>query len=93
MFGTTRTPLSGSNSRHETESDSLSEVMYIECKRRKRMAIWTLFQDTENKAKSEGKIPLVALKETGRRGYLFVIRPEDLEKIALVYEGGEMNVK
>lgn len=81
FFGTKRVPLSGSNSGHGTNSDSLHPKLYIECKVRGKISLWSLFTDTENKAKVEGKIPVVAIKQKGERGYLLVIRPDDLEKI------------
>lgn len=80
-FGTRRVPLSGSNSGHGTNSDSLHPKLYIECKVRSKIALWQLFVDTENKAKVEGKIPIVAVKQKGEKGYLLVLRPNDLEKI------------
>lgn len=82
FFGTRRVPLSGSNSGHGTNSDSLHPKLYIECKVRGKIALWQLFTDTEQKAKVEGKVPLVAIKQKGERGYLLVMRPEDLQKIA-----------
>lgn len=81
-FGTRRVPLSGSNSGHGTNSDSLHPKLYIECKVRSKIALWQLFVDTENKAKVEGKIPVVAIKQKGEKGYLLVMRPEDLKKIS-----------
>ena len=80
-FGTKRVPLSGSNSGHGTNSDSLHPKLYIECKVRGKIALWQLFIDTEKKAKVEGKYPVVAIKQKGEKGYLLVMRPEDLEKI------------
>lgn len=85
-FGTKRVPLSGSNSGHNTNSDSLHPKLYIECKVRGKVSIWKLFIDTENKAKVEKKIPVVAVKQKGERGYLLVLRPEDLQKIAEIRE-------
>lgn len=82
FFGTKRVPLSGSNSGHGTNSDSLHPKLYIECKLRNRISLWQLFTDTEKKAKVENKIPVVAIKQKGEKGYLLVVRPEDLEKIA-----------
>ena len=81
-FGTKRVPLSGSNSGHSTNSDSLHPKLYIECKVRGKISLWQLFTDTEKKAKVEGKFPVVAIKQKGEKGYLLVMRPEDLEKIA-----------
>ena len=84
LFGAKRTPLSGSNSGHETESDSLHPRVFIECKRRARMWVWGLFQEVLAKALKEKKIPLLALKEKGGRSFLFVLRVEDMA--ALVKE-------
>lgn len=81
FFGTKRVPLSGSNSGHGTNSDSLHPRLYIECKVRGRIALWQLFTDTEKKAKVEGKIPIVAIKQKGEKGYLLVLRPENLGKV------------
>ena len=41
-FGTRRVPLSGSNSGHGTNSDSLHPKLYIECKVRSKIALWQL---------------------------------------------------
>lgn len=85
FFGTKRVPLSGSNSGHNTNSDSMHDELYIECKVREKFAIWSLFDDTEKKAKNENKIPIVALKQKGEKGFLLVLRPESLEKIAEIH--------
>lgn len=86
FFGTKRVPLSGSNSGHGTNSDSLHPKLYIECKVRAKMSLHSLFVDTEEKAKVEDKIPIVAIKQKGEKGYLLVIRPEDLKKISKIKE-------
>lgn len=82
LFKTVRVPLSGSNSGHNTSSDSLHDKLYIECKYRAKMAVRNLFDDTEAKANKEGKTPVVALRVKGRQGVLLVARPEHLEEIA-----------
>lgn len=89
-FGTKRVPLSGSNSGHGTNSDSLHPKLYIECKVRGKISLWQLFTDTEQKAKVEKKTPVVAIKQKGERGYLLVMRPEDLEKIAKIQSESSM---
>lgn len=86
FFGTRRVPLSGSNSGHGTNSDSLHEKLYIECKLRGKISLWALFEDTERKAKQENKIPIVAIKQKGSRGYLLVMRPLDVKKIAEIQQ-------
>ena len=82
LFGTKRVPLSGSNSGHNTMSDSLHPDLYIECKVRAKVWLHTLYNDTEKKAKFEEKIPVVAIRQKGQKGYLLVMKPEYLQKIA-----------
>ena len=90
FFGTKRVPLSGSNSRHGTNSDSLHPKVYIECKVREKFSIWSLFVDTEKKAKVEKKVPVVALKQKGEQGYLLLLRPEDLEKLTKYHKDAKV---
>ena len=82
LFGTKRVPLSGSNSGHNTHSDSMHPDIYIECKLRESFSIWRLFDDTSKKA---GKIPLVAIKEKNKQGCLFIISPDNLKELAELY--------
>ena len=79
-FGAKRTPLSGSNG-GVTASDSLHPVLFIEAKLRAKHAAWELWQDTANKAKKENKVPVVALKQKGGRGELYVIHGDHLEEV------------
>lgn len=81
FFGCLRNPLSGSNSRH-SESDTLHETLYIECKQKARIANITLWDDTKIGATKEGKIPVVALSVKGRRGFWILCHSEDLTAIA-----------
>ena len=80
FFGTKRTPLSGSASRH-TKSDTLHPELFIECKHRKKMAIWSLYEKTKKMAEEEGKIPVLTLKEKGKKGFLICVHQQDWEKI------------
>lgn len=84
FFATKRVPLSGMNSGHNTNSDTLHENLYVECKLRNKMSIFALFKDTKSKADNEGKVPVVAVKEKGspKNDYLLIIRAEDLQKVA-----------
>ena len=84
FFGTRRVPLSGSNSGHGTNSDSMHPKVYIECKVREKFSLWSLFKDTETKAKIEKKVPVVAIKQKGETGYLLILRPDDLEKLVQI---------
>ena len=58
MFGARRNPLSGSNSAHSM-SDTLHEEFYIEIKDGKQSLPTKLWIDTVQKAKQEGKIPMI----------------------------------
>lgn len=78
IFGTTRTPLSGRNSRHGTASDSLHEKLFIEVKHRAYHAPVTLYMETSELAKKESKTPVVVLAEK-RRHTLFAVCPLDPE--------------
>lgn len=87
FFGTKRVPLSGSNSGHNTSSDSLHPLIYIEAKYRNNdFAILNLFRDTEEKAILEKKIPLLVLKQKDFEGHVFVMRPEDLSLLSELKE-------
>lgn len=80
FFGAKRNPLSGINSGH-TGSDTRHGELYIECKLRKRFAFWSWFKEVEQSAEEEGKIPIMAFKEKGKKGWLLLVRPEHLKEI------------
>jgi len=50
--------------------------------KRKMRTIQNLFAETEKKAKEEGKIPIVSLKEKHSKDDYLLIRARDLIKIA-----------
>jgi hypothetical protein len=85
VFGTERTPLSGGNSKH-TRSDTLHDKLFIEIKMRARQAVWTLFRETEVLARKEDKIPVLALQEKHKPGFLLVMRPEDIRAVVAEME-------
>ncbi len=84
FFFSTRTPLSGGNSKH-TRSDSLSPTFYVEAKFRERHAVAELYRDTAAKAKVEGKLPICALCEKGKEGFLLVIDSKHFASVAKAY--------
>lgn len=86
-FGARRTPLSGGNSAH-TRGDIIHDRLYVEIKTRAKHAACRLYDQTKLLAREEGKTPVVALAENGRRGYLLVIAPEDLAAVAVAYKEG-----
>lgn len=77
FLGTKRAPV------HQgiTKSDTFQKNFYIEVKRKKKWAIFTLFRDTEKKAKKEGKIPIVATKEHNQQGFLLIVKSTDLDRL------------
>lgn len=83
QFGTTRTPLSGSNS-GGTQSDTKHPRLYIEIKSRKRLPEWftKTVEDTKAKAMKEDKIPLTVFHQKGSTDDYFVLNVSDIIKIA-----------
>lgn len=79
-FGTLRNSLSGKMSKAGTSSDTLHERFYIECKRRKMIAMLEWFAEIVPKAKKEKKIPILALKAANRKDDYILVRLRDLEK-------------
>jgi hypothetical protein len=84
FFYTKRTPLSGGNS-GITRSDSLSDTFFVEAKLREKHATCSLYRDTAKLAKLEGKIPVVALTEKGREGFLIVVDSRHFLKLLCKY--------
>jgi len=82
-FGARRNRGSGSSGRSDlSRSDSTHERLYLECKLRAKHAAVTLWDDTADKARAEGKVPVVALVEKGRPGYWLVVHIDDLQEVA-----------
>lgn len=81
FFGSTRTPLSGGNSKH-TRSDSLSPDFFVEAKLRAHSATHALYRETEKLAKREGKIPVLALFEKHAKGFLIVVSDGNFARLA-----------
>ena len=78
LRGTKRTPLSGGNSR-QTRSDTLDDTFFIECKLRKNTAIWNLYEQVEELAKKENKLPVLVIKKKGKHGELFIVNDRYLK--------------
>lgn len=84
MFKTTRTPLSGGNSKM-TRSDTLHPRLFVEAKMRKHFSVVTLFCETRELARKEGKMPVVVLQEKGRKKSYAVV-PLDRKYIERLLE-------
>jgi len=91
-FNTERTPLSGGNSKI-TRSDSLDKELFIEAKQRKKLWVWSLWEETKEQAKAEHKIPVLGLHQTRKKGWLIVVHSDDLdsfiERYKVIQEGME----
>ena len=81
IFGAKRTPLSGGNS-GITRSDTRHPDLFIEAKLRQSFSLWKLYEETRKLAKLEEKIPIVAIKEKGKTGFLLLLSPNDLKQVA-----------
>lgn len=80
-----RTPLSGMNS-GITHSDAVGvDGMFIETKYRKTWALWSLYSDTKFLAKKECKIPVVAIREKGKKGFIDLIHSDYLDAYVQMY--------
>ena len=81
FFGAQRNRLSGSSGRADcSRSDSTHPSLYIEAKYRKVQTSHTLWRDTRDKAKAEGKVPVVALVER-RGGCLLGVKLENFDAL------------
>jgi len=81
-FGTERSGYEQSKKKRNTSSDTLHPRLYIECKRTKRVHLWTLWDRTQTEARRERKIPLLVLKHPDLASSLLVCRLRDIKKIA-----------
>lgn len=82
-IGSTRTPLSGSASRH-TKSDSLHPVIYLEMKYRKSFAVVSQIRKEQLKAKKERKVAVLGLQQRGLKTRYYLI-PEKLMAILMAH--------
>lgn len=80
FFGSERTPLSGGNSKI-TRSDSIHPRLFIEDKYRAKHAIIATWQDAKGKADAEGKVPVVCVREKGKRGFWLLIHCDDAKAV------------
>ncbi len=77
-FGTVRNALSGSNSKL-SGSDSIHPTLYLESKQRGNHAVWTLYLDAKEKAKKEGKTPVLGLFKNRSPGVLLCFHSDDID--------------
>ena len=80
FFGGKRVPLSGGNSGH-TRADVMGvEGPFVEVKLRAKSATWSLWENTRELAKEEGKMPVVVLGKKYSKGFLIVVHSDDLDE-------------
>ena len=83
LFGTLRQRLSGSSGRaDETAADTKHPRLFIEVKYRDSHAVRGLYDKTAKLAKKEGKLPLVALVDKGKPGFIICLHVDHLPAIA-----------
>jgi hypothetical protein len=92
IFDTTRTPLSGGNSKM-TRSDTLHKDIFFEVKHRKKHTTWSLWNETATLAKKENKIPVIALHEKGKHGYLLVVNTRHLKEFIEVVKDSRLFIE
>lgn len=81
-LGAKRNVLSGSAGRDDRgRSDSTHDRVFMETKHYARHAAWTLWRNTKELAKREGKYPVLMLAEKGKAGFLVVVHTDDLDAI------------
>lgn len=85
ILGGRRVPGSGAYNYHTT-GDVEHASLYIECKYRKEMAVFSMFRRAAQNAKVEGKLPVLVLKEANHQGALVVITLELFAQICLHHE-------
>jgi hypothetical protein len=86
MFGVKRAVLSGSANRADKSgSDSTHPHLYIEVKLRESHAARTLHDEVKRDAAKEGKVPVVALVDKNRPGFLLCVHSDDWERVLVEY--------
>jgi hypothetical protein len=82
LFGCRRAVNSGSAGRNDmTGSDSTHERLYLESKLRSHSAARALHDEAKSKATREGKVPVLALFDKNRPGFLLGIHSDDFPSV------------
>jgi hypothetical protein len=83
LFGSKRKVLSGSAGRDDqTCSDSDHPKLFIESKLRAVSSVRSRWEKARDRARREGKVPVVALYAKHRPGALIVVHESDLQAVA-----------
>lgn len=65
----------------ETRADVLHDDLYLECKQRANPSIWKLWEETADRAKKEGKTPVICYSKKYKNGFLIVVHSDDFLKV------------
>ena len=90
-FGGRRTPLSGSNSQHDTSADCIETSypwLFIEVKLRASFLHHTIFKQAAKAAQKETKTPILVTHVKNEDNELVTLRIEDF--LDIVKKGGEV---
>lgn len=89
ILGCRRAVLSGSANRDDLgSSDSTHPRLFVECKMRESHSVRTLHDKTLRLAAAEGKIPVLAIGDTGKVGFLWVVHSGLLDGFIAEYIAG-----
>ena len=83
FYGTERLPGSGAW-RRITKSDTMHDRLYIEVKLKHhwpKTGVWPIFVDAAEKAKVEGKIPMLVVRTKGQSLVLHIISQDGIETL------------
>jgi len=81
FFNTKRRPLSGGNQGEGRRDDGMHDVLFLESKYGKYIPLFNLYRDTKEKARKEGRIPVIGLQEKGKHGILICVHSNDFEDV------------
>jgi len=86
-FGCERTgPMQGKDA-----SDIDHDRLHVQCKHGKRHAILTVWDAAKTVAGRAGKIPVVAIKQSGRYGFWLLVKESDLIAVAAEVASANLN--
>jgi hypothetical protein len=89
FFGTVRAVLSGSSNRDDKGcSDSIHPRLFIEAKYREKHQVRSLHDKTKALAAKEKKIPVVALVDKSRPGFLICVHCDDFVGVVAEWIAG-----
>lgn len=89
-FHSPRNSLSGKNSKAGTSADILNPIFYVETKERERVPFYTVFLDTVQKGRNEGKIPLLIIHKKSAKKDILIMNLDDFLKL-IQKNGSQLN--